>query len=71
MPYQREAEIVLQMWRAVERDLQHAPEGSPEAEALQADAARLRDEYRRLIDQAVAHHRPVPPPMPTDPDEAG
>ena len=68
MPYQREAEIVLEMWRAVERDLRSAAEGSPEAEELQAEAARLRNEYRRLIDEALAHHRPVPPPMPEPED---
>ena len=70
MPYQREAEIVLEMWRAIERDLQKAPDGSPEAEDLQAEAARLRDEYQRLIDEALAHKRPVPPPMPPEGETA-
>jgi hypothetical protein len=64
VPYQREAEIVLAMWREVERDLDKAPPGSPEAEGLQAEAARLRDEYQRLVDAAIEHHRPVPPPLP-------
>ena len=64
MPYQREAEIVLAMWREVERDIELVAVGSPEAEALQADAARLRDEYQRLIKAAIEHHRPIPPPMP-------
>ncbi len=66
MPYQREAEIVLEMWRAIERELKDAPDGSREAEHLQAEAARLRDEYQRLIREALAHHRPVPPPMPDE-----
>ena len=64
MPYQREAEIVLAMWREVERDLELTAAGSAEAEVLQADAARLRDEYQRLINAAIEHHRPEPPPMP-------
>lgn len=66
MPYQREAAIVLEMWREVERALQTAVTGTDEAESLQADAARLRDEYQRLIEAAAAHHRPVPPPFPGD-----
>jgi len=69
VPYQREAEIVLAMWRDVERELEAAEAGSPEAEHLQAEAARLRDEYRRLIDAAREHHRPVPPPFPETADE--
>jgi hypothetical protein len=64
MPYQREAQIVLEMWRESERQLASMVAGSPEAEALQADAARFRDEYQRLVDAALEHHRPVPPPFP-------
>jgi hypothetical protein len=64
VPYQREAEIVLAMWREVERDLGAAVPGSPDAEELQAEAVRLRDEYQRLIALAREHHRPEPPPMP-------
>lgn len=64
MPYQREAAVVLEMWREVERDLACAADGSEEAEELQAEASRLRDEYQRLIDEATKHHRPVPPPLP-------
>jgi hypothetical protein len=68
VPYQREAEIVLAAWRDVERQLEALADGSPEAEDLQADAARLRDEYQRLIEEALLHHRPAPPPFP-DPAE--
>jgi hypothetical protein len=68
MPYQREAQIVLEMWRGVERDLAAAIGGSPEAEALQAEAARLRDEYQRLVRAAMEHGRPVPPPLPIAPE---
>jgi hypothetical protein len=64
MPYQREAEIVLAMWRQAERHLEAAAPDSPEAEAYQADAARLRDEYQRLVAAAREHHRPEPPPFP-------
>ena len=66
MPYQREAVIVLEMWREVERALAKAPTGSDEAESLQAEAARLRNEYHRLVEEAVRHNRPVPPPMPSE-----
>ncbi len=65
MPYQREAEVVLDLWREVERELAAAIPGSDEAETLQTEVMRLRDEYQRLIDLARAHHRPEPPPLPT------
>ena len=69
MPYKREAEIVLAMWREVEGQLRRAAEGSAEEEYLRGEAARFRDEYQRLIREAQIHHRPVPPPFPgTDED---
>jgi hypothetical protein len=43
-----ETAAVLAEWREVERRLEEAAEGTPEAEHLQAEAARLRDEIRRL-----------------------
>lgn len=64
MPYAREAEVVLAMWRDVERALAAAHPDSPDAEALRADAARFRDEYQRLVELAREHHRDVPPPFP-------
>lgn len=64
MPYQREAIIVLDMWRAVERVLITMTPGSDEEEELRAEASRLRDEYQRLIALAREHHRPEPPPFP-------
>lgn len=64
MPFQREAEAVLAMWRELERSLAAAEPGSAEEERLQADAALLRDEYQRLVEQARLHHRDVPPPFP-------
>jgi hypothetical protein len=50
MPYQRQAEVVFAEWREVERARQDVSDGTPEAEALQAEAMRLHDEYERLID---------------------
>ena len=64
MPYQREAIIVLDKWRAVERVLAQMAPGSDEEEELRAEALRLRDEYQRLIALALQHDRPVPPPFP-------
>ena len=63
MPYQREAEIVLAMWREVEHDLDIVLQESPEIERLQGEAHRLKAEYRRLTDLARENHRPVPPAM--------
>jgi hypothetical protein len=64
VPYQREAAIVLEMWRDVERVLNAVTPGSDEEEELRAEAARLRDEYQRLVALAIEQHRPVPPPFP-------
>ena len=41
MPYQREPQVVLPIWRDVERDLESTEPGSPEAEFLQTEVARL------------------------------
>jgi chemotaxis regulatin CheY-phosphate phosphatase CheZ len=70
MPYQREAEAVLAMWRVIERTLAKVDPGSVEAERLQTDAALLRDEYQRLMREAIANDRPVPPAFP-EPSDAG
>lgn len=64
MPYQREAVIVLEMWRTVEQAMAEPGVDSDELEGLQAEAARLRDEYQRLIAAAMEHDRPLPPPFP-------
>jgi hypothetical protein len=72
MPFRREAEIVLAMWRDVERRLAVAEPGSAEEELLQADAAIYRNEYQRLVSEARRLHRDVPPPFPDPkPSEAG
>ena len=64
MPYQREAEIVLATWREVERGLSALDLSHDDREHLEAEAARLRDEYQRLVTEAKAHDRPVPPDLP-------
>jgi len=69
VPYKREAEIVLAMWREVEGQLGGASEGSAEEEFLRGEAARFRDEYQRLVREAEEHHRPVPPPFPGDDED--
>jgi ubiquinone biosynthesis protein UbiJ len=49
MPFQREAEAILEEWRAVQRELEAADPASPEANHLRAEAARLSDVYQRLV----------------------
>lgn len=66
MPDQRDAAVVIADWRAVERDLESARDGTIEAERLRADAVRLRYEYQRLIEAAWEDNRPAPPPFPTE-----
>jgi len=56
MTYRQEAESVLEVWRAVERALDEAEPGSQEAEELQAEALRLRDEYQRRVALARQAH---------------
>ncbi len=70
MPYQRLAQEVLVQWRAIERRLTELNPASPEADELKLESYRLRNEYQELIKQAIAHHRPEPPPFP-DPDLGG
>lgn len=41
---------ILARWRDVERRLEQVQEGTPEAEELQAEAAALRDEMRRMTE---------------------
>lgn len=67
MPFHREAEVVPAVWRAAGRQLASLAEDSPEADGLRADLARYREEYRRLIDAALAHNRLAPPRIP-EPD---
>ena len=68
VPYQRRAEVVLASLRGVERELQSTEPGSPEAEFLQATAARLRSEYQHLVEDVRGHGRPEPPPVPEEPE---
>jgi hypothetical protein len=64
MPYAKEAEVVLAIWREIERDLAKAEPGSDEEDRLHAEAMRLRDEYQRLMALARAAGRPEPAPWP-------
>lgn len=64
MPYQRAAEVVLARWREVERQLGEVQPDSPEFGVLQAEAARLRNEYQAFIRAARDNDRPEPPPFP-------
>lgn len=47
-PPRRDAVAVLADWRAAERRLSAAAEGSEDETAARADVERLREEYRRL-----------------------
>jgi hypothetical protein len=64
VPFAREAEIVLAIWREAERKLVDATPGSSEADALESEILMLRTEYQRLTELAREHHRPEPPPFP-------
>ena len=55
MPHHSEAALVLDRWRDVERQLAGVRPGSSEVEELQAEAARLRDEYQRLTAAQTQH----------------
>lgn len=57
MRLQREAEAVLATWRVIESALEAAEPGSAEFERLVTDAAFLRDEYQRLVDETKAEQR--------------
>jgi hypothetical protein len=54
LTHQRDAEVVLALWREVERQLSPLAEDAPETEGLRAEAARLRDEYQRIVTRAIA-----------------
>jgi hypothetical protein len=53
MTYRQDAEKVLAAWREVERDLERATPGSPEAERLDAEAGRLRADYQAIVGAAM------------------
>jgi len=64
VPFQIKAAAILDEWRAVERELQAADPRSTVAEALRAEAARLRDAYKRVVDQQSESGGPDVPPFP-------
>lgn len=49
-----QAADILARWREVERRLDEVQDGTPEAEELQAQAADLREEMRRLTETPEA-----------------
>jgi hypothetical protein len=64
MPYKRLAAQVLADWLEVQRTLELVSSGTREAALLRTEARHLRDEYDRLVVEAVLLRRPVPPPFP-------
>lgn len=61
MPYREQAAELLAEWRAAERALEAAIDGSAELEGLQFEVERLRREYNRLVGlQRDAHGPPLP-----------
>jgi len=64
VPYQSMAAVVLEEWRAVERAMNDPALTVQALEELRTEAARLRDRYQELTEQARRHDRPLPPPFP-------
>jgi hypothetical protein len=64
MPYQSRASAILSDWREVERDLLTVEPGTPEASRLRAEADGLREEYQRLVEDALRNDHPALPPFP-------
>ena len=68
MPFQREAKAILADWYAVQRDMQAVKAGigdgqdlHAELKALHAEARRLRNEYARLVEDAIKQRTVLPP----------
>lgn len=66
MPYEREALVVLDVWREAERILVTAEVGNPAYQDARAESVRCRVEYHRLILEAGRHDLPQPPRAPDD-----
>jgi hypothetical protein len=66
VPYQSLASAVIEEWRAVERAMNDPALDAEALDVLRAKAARLRDRYQELTEQARDHHRPLPAPFPAD-----
>jgi hypothetical protein len=63
MPHHGATEVLAD-FLAVEANLEAALFGSPEAHRLHAEAARLRAEYERLVEEAHDRGLPEVPPFP-------
>jgi hypothetical protein len=66
VPYRREAEVVLAVWREAERVLLTADAGDREYVDARATSVRCGVEYHRLILEAASHGCPHPPRVPSD-----
>ena len=60
----RSADSILATWRQVERELAEAEPGSASFERLASDAAKLRDEYQLLVEDAQ-REQAEPEPQPS------
>ncbi|MEA2608018.1 MAG: hypothetical protein QOJ75_261 [Chloroflexota bacterium] len=63
MPHPTTAADLQTAWRKVELALESTAEGTKEAEALRADALRLRNAYQRLVEEAWQRNEPALPPL--------
>jgi hypothetical protein len=62
-------EVILELWRQIERDLESVGQKSPQAAALQAEAAQLWQKYELLKSNALddvprADLTPIPQSQP-------
>lgn len=60
LPYRPKAEIILAMCQEVDRDIEGVSPGSPQAAALQSEAAQLRHKYQCLVHAPHFTNRPEP-----------
>jgi hypothetical protein len=66
LPDQRIAADLLARWREVERALSDAGPDSAAEEALQSEAAHLRDAYQEQVKASLRAGRPELPPFPPE-----
>ena len=64
MPFDAIADLVLAKWRAAMRRLDVIGPDAASFDEIRAYAAALEDEYRSLIDKAIASGQTPPPPFP-------
>jgi hypothetical protein len=64
VPYDSIAELILAKWRAAMRRLDVLGPDAASFDEIRAYAATLEDEYRSLIEAAIASGQTPPPPFP-------